>query len=1025
MCVRLRVLRLARNRLQALPEAIGAMTGLQYLDITGNRLQAVPRAVAKCTALQALELGQNRLRGLTSGLGSLTRLVRLDLSHNQYRHLPSSLGQLTQLQQLLLEDNALEDLPDSTSSLGKLTELTLATNRLWLLPGSVCHMPQLQYLSVGGNPLVGQEACVLQLQQQLPHLALDVAPPLQPLPQHQQYWHPPAGAGAGAGRGGMMALSGPAAAASSSSSQGFRAGPLGTVAAAVAAGGGGGAGPSSAAAGLAAAGGGGGAGAVGPFGYAAANAVRGVGGAQHEPTGPVAVELLLLRGYAITRHRIPAAAELAGFGGREQGGTVAAAIAGGGAASTSAGAAAGSGAAAGGGAMFAGGGGLAGVQQQHVMVGRERVPIAVFSESAERRARRLKGQELVARLLGLSTRVGLPGVNWAKLGVPKGLSGVGLGHRQQAGRKEERGGAEMSGAEGSSAAPGTGLAGSASGSGAAGAAVGSSDGSGQAAAVAGERTSEIAPAAAAARAAESTNDTKASATGGGNEGSSSTSGGMVSREGGGGSRTGRNRNDGGASSSGRAEAGTSGRPATGSVEGRGDVGGNSSSTSAMGARGGAGADAILSGSHRTFEEFYAHLARLRPTIQHTSEPSMSPNMPPPLLERIARNAVVTRGFRAGVQHSPRASGVKAVGAREGNVETAALPVAVAAASADNVGTPTAGSTSGGNVVRVRCRAQPLQAQAAVSAVRHVVPLGGAVVAGGSGSSSTDRPAGAAASEGLMVQKGALRGVGSWEEMDWAFQLLQPGGSDLDTDDAALSSAVGAAGTAPTERRNRGALRSQPCTWEVVEGGGDTDDAEDDFGGEGGREAAAAGGASSSSCGVTGCIGGEGPGTDQMQGTAAVVDGSNEEQEQEDPCQQSSGCAGSGSVSESEGEDDRQEDGGAADSLDGSIMSIAELGLESGTGAARSTAAGSAATGGACYDGVTLGAEPMGGCLEKPAGSGSAGAVAPSSSVVGLCGDQIGQGVREEGSGGGELQGQGGVRHDGVAPGDLETTWWGN
>lgn len=94
----LQVLRLARNRLQSLPEALGAFSALQVLDCSGNRLTSVPRVVGRCTSLQQLLMSSNRLRGLTSGIGNLVRLQLLDLSHNQYRHLPTMTGDLTQLQ---------------------------------------------------------------------------------------------------------------------------------------------------------------------------------------------------------------------------------------------------------------------------------------------------------------------------------------------------------------------------------------------------------------------------------------------------------------------------------------------------------------------------------------------------------------------------------------------------------------------------------------------------------------------------------------------------------------------------------------------------------------------------------------------------------------------------------------------------------------------------------------------------------------------------------------------------------------
>jgi hypothetical protein len=174
------VLRLARNRLQSLPEALGAFSALQVLDCSGNRLTSVPRVVGRCTALQQLQMASNRLRGLTSGIGNLMRLQLLDLSHNQYRHLPTMTGDLTQLAALLLEDNQLEDLPSSCSSLCKLTQLTLSANRLHVLPPAIVRMSALRHLSLDDNPLLGRDAVLLQLQRQLPALSVDGWGPLRP-----------------------------------------------------------------------------------------------------------------------------------------------------------------------------------------------------------------------------------------------------------------------------------------------------------------------------------------------------------------------------------------------------------------------------------------------------------------------------------------------------------------------------------------------------------------------------------------------------------------------------------------------------------------------------------------------------------------------------------------------------------------------------------------------------------------------------------------------------------------------------
>jgi hypothetical protein len=156
--------------------------------------------------------------------------------------------------------------------------------------------------------------------------------------------------------------------------------------------------------------------------------------------------------------------------------------------------------------------------------------------------------------------------------------------------------------------------------------------------------------------------------------------------------------------------------------------------------------------------------------------------------------------------------------------------------------------------------------------------------------------------------------------------------------------------------------------ELLEGAGgvDTDDTEEEYL-EGEGEEAAAGGSRRRSRKRSDGRGGAGTGLTELQSVPDILSrgianaaapssssarlnqvrvgvGAAQHQlrEEEQQGQQSNGCAGSGSASESDGEDDREEDGGAADSLDGSIMSIMELGLEPATRAANSAEGGGSA-----------------------------------------------------------------------------------
>lgn len=114
------------NRLAALPDSIGQLRRLRFLNALRNQLTALPDAIGGCTALVRLGLGTGsmpvhsagafgRSRGLTAAwpcAAPATRplpQVRLGLKSNRLASLPPGVGKLAALKELYLTGGWVED----------------------------------------------------------------------------------------------------------------------------------------------------------------------------------------------------------------------------------------------------------------------------------------------------------------------------------------------------------------------------------------------------------------------------------------------------------------------------------------------------------------------------------------------------------------------------------------------------------------------------------------------------------------------------------------------------------------------------------------------------------------------------------------------------------------------------------------------------------------------------------------------------------------------------------------------------
>ncbi|KAL0993070.1 hypothetical protein UPYG_G00102840 [Umbra pygmaea] len=132
---RLSCLKLAHNRILALPASVGVLRVLEHLDLGSNQLQSLPLALFNLHCLRHLLLAGNLLEELPAEVGALTFLTELDLSGNRLESLPPELfSRCLELRSLNVSHNSLVSLPPGLKNLCQLSQLDLRSNSLEELP---------------------------------------------------------------------------------------------------------------------------------------------------------------------------------------------------------------------------------------------------------------------------------------------------------------------------------------------------------------------------------------------------------------------------------------------------------------------------------------------------------------------------------------------------------------------------------------------------------------------------------------------------------------------------------------------------------------------------------------------------------------------------------------------------------------------------------------------------------------------------------------------------------------------------
>lgn len=92
-------------------------TSITHVCISNRKLTVLPNWIGELNHLTFLDLSKNELTEVPASIGQLSKLTRLDLGCNKLRKLPNSIGLLSSLEVFTVWENYLDTLPESLINL--------------------------------------------------------------------------------------------------------------------------------------------------------------------------------------------------------------------------------------------------------------------------------------------------------------------------------------------------------------------------------------------------------------------------------------------------------------------------------------------------------------------------------------------------------------------------------------------------------------------------------------------------------------------------------------------------------------------------------------------------------------------------------------------------------------------------------------------------------------------------------------------------------------------------------------------
>lgn len=176
----LKVLDLSDNKFQRLPDHVGELSNLVYLNVSSNQLNVLPTTLKGLKSLQILNIENNAFRAFPETISELTTLKYLFVQGIPLNKIPPQIAQLSQLTRISLINCRLTEISDELLALKDLERMILSRNQISTIPAGLGDLKQLNFLNLSDNRISGGLEPILRLENLL---TLDLSSnPLENIP---------------------------------------------------------------------------------------------------------------------------------------------------------------------------------------------------------------------------------------------------------------------------------------------------------------------------------------------------------------------------------------------------------------------------------------------------------------------------------------------------------------------------------------------------------------------------------------------------------------------------------------------------------------------------------------------------------------------------------------------------------------------------------------------------------------------------------------------------------------------------